>query len=219
MALAGVTTGAHGAQSKAAPPNGRCNATMTTTVLPWPPPRSTRWCTRRSTPARRTIPWSCRRSSSRPPPLRSCRRRRLVKTLLQLTHHLLVLLLPCLSPPPAGLLSLRRPRTSRGAVLRTMKSTSSMTYCTRGCSTWTTDGPRCRLCWSRATWTTSRVRSGRRCTSRQTVVGRWTSSSISLMSPSTVSLLVVSLSKTFFCCAGWFLFLDRCIVISFFFLR
>ena len=82
---AGVTTGAPGARSKAARPNGRCSATTTTAELR---PQSTRWCTWGSTPARPTIPWR-RRSSSRPPPP-------------SLLHQLAALVVLAPAPPPAG---------------------------------------------------------------------------------------------------------------------
>ena len=89
---AGVTTGAPGARSKAARPNGRCSATTTATIFMAAevPRQSTRWCTWGSTPARPTIPWR-RRSSSRPPPPPP-----------SLLHQLAALVVLAPAPPPAG---------------------------------------------------------------------------------------------------------------------
>lgn len=82
---AGVTTGAYGARSRAARPNGRCNATTTTAAAPLSP-QSTRWCTWRSTPALPMMTTCKRRRSSLTPPLSS-------------SHPLLLLLLAAPAPP------------------------------------------------------------------------------------------------------------------------
>ena len=175
---AGVTTGAPGARSKAARPNGRCSATTTTTAELRP--QSTRWCTWGSTPARpTTIPWRRRRSSSRPPPsslqlLRAPITGEPLKIIIMTTpllllvspqhHHqaaLIVLAAPApITPLPPGLMSPRRSRTTSptGA----------------GCSASMTAGPQQRLLRCRR-WKKiiSPDQSGHRCTSPQRMlVGR-----------------------------------------------
>ena len=175
---AGVTTGAPGARSKAARPNGRCSATTTTAELR---PQSTRWCTWGSTPARpTTIPWRRRRSSSRPPPsslqllrapiitgepLKIIMTTPLLLLVSPPQHHhqaaLIVLAAPApITPLPPGLMSPRRSRTTSptGA----------------GCSASMTAGPQQRLLRCRR-WKKiiSPDQSGHRCTSPQRMlVGR-----------------------------------------------